>query len=299
MICGLIDINCSGVNMRYLKNLLWSITTLVILMMGCIPAKKDPLSHVIVTVDGVSLTMRDLRYAIPENIRYDDSVAIAEDFIGRWIRNKLMLRQAEMNLTASEKDVDQLLDEYRTSLLVHMYQQKMLEQKHSPLITSREIEAYYNDMKDNFNLQENIIKGVFIKVPKTAPNQSDLRQWYRSLTGEFLISLEAYSFQYARSYEQFLEHWIPFSRINTFLPEPVVNEDRFLRWSRHYETQDSLYNYYLAVHDYKLTGNTAPLEFVEERIKAILLNKKRIEFIQQLGIDLYEEALRDKIVSFN
>ena len=105
--------------------------------------------------------------------------------------------------------------------------------------------------------------------------------------------------QNAKKYEVFVENWIPFRRINASLPEPIFNEERFLRYTQYYETQDSVYNYYLAIHDHMLSGNTAPLNYVEERIKAILLNKKRGEFIQRLEQDLYEEALRDKIVNFH
>lgn len=272
---------------------------LIVLWVGCSPTEEDPLLNPIVTVDGVSLTLGELRRAIPDNLAPQDSMAMADDYVGRWVRSKLMLRQAEINLTAEEKDVEKLLEDYRTSLLVHLYQQKILEQKHSPLVTSREIEEYYTLMKDNFNLQESIIQGVFIKVPKGAPNQDQLKRWYRSTESEDLINLEAYSFQYARNYEQFIETWVPFSRINSSLPEPIMNEERFLRWSKYYETSDELYNYYLAIHDFELPGSTSPVNYVEERVKAILLNKKRIEFIQQLGQDLYEEGLREKVVNFH
>ncbi|HBG86796.1 MAG: hypothetical protein GXY94_04810 [Bacteroidales bacterium] len=252
----------------------------------------------IVTVDGVSLTLGELNRAVPDNLAAQDSIAIAEDYISRWVRTKLMLRQAEINLSAEEKDVEQLLEEYRTSLLVHLYQQKMLEQKHSPLVTSREIEEYYTQMQDNFNLQESIIKGIFIRIPKDAPNQDLLRKWINSADLENLVNIEAYAFRNARTYEQFVETWVPFSRINSLLPEAVGNEERFLRWNTFYETSDGTYNYFLSITDYKLPGSSAPIKYVEERIKAILLNKKRIEFIQQLGADLYDEAIKEKIVSF-
>lgn len=265
---------------------------------ACNTTPEDPSMEAIVTVDGVSLTLGELNRAVPDNLAAQDSVAIAEDYISRWVRTKLMLRQAEINLSAEEKDVEQLLEEYRTSLLVHLYQQKMLEQKHSPLVTSREIEEYYTQMQDNFNLQESIIKGIFIRIPKDAPNQDLLRKWINSADLENLVNIEAYAFRNARTYEQFVETWVPFSRINSLLPEAVGNEERFLRWNTFYETSDGTYNYFLSITDYKLPGSSAPIKYVEERIKAILLNKKRIEFIQQLGADLYDEAIKEKIVSF-
>lgn len=265
---------------------------------ACNTTPEDPSMEAIVTVDGVSLTLGELNRAVPDNLAAQDSIAIAEDYISRWVRTNLMLRQAEINLSAEEKDVEQLLEEYRTSLLVHLYQQKMLEQKHSPLVTSREIEEYYTQMQDNFNLQESIIKGIFIRIPKDAPNQDLLRKWINSADLENLVNIEAYAFRNARTYEQFVETWVPFSRINSLLPEAVGNEERFLRWNTFYETSDGTYNYFLSITDYKLPGSSAPIKYVEERIKAILLNKKRIEFIQQLGADLYDEAIKEKIVSF-
>lgn len=266
---------------------------------SCKEKPEDEMNRPLVTVDTHTLTVGELKKVLPDQLSSDDSVALAEDYISRWVKTKLMLRQAEINLTPQEKDVEQQLEDYRTSLLVHLYQQKILEQKHSPLVTSREIETYYNEMRDNFNLQENIIKGIFIKVPKEAPHQADLRKWYKAREGEDLINLEAYCFQNAKKYEVFVDNWIPFRRINGSLPEPIFNEERFLRYTPYYETEDSVYNYYLAIHENMLSGNTAPLNYVEERIKAILLNKKRGEFIQRLEQDLYEEALRDKIVDFH
>lgn len=277
------------------RSLLWLV---VLFWPGCKPGNGTPEHEPLVSVGSEVLTKEELRAAVPEQLSPQDSMAIAEDYISRWIRNQLMLRQAEMNLSPEEKDVEKLLDEYRTSLLVHLYQQKMLEQKHSPLVTSREIEQYYEQMKDNFNLQESIIRGVFIKVRKDAPEQSFLQRWYRSTASEDLINLEAYCFQHARTYEQFIETWVPFRRINSMLPQPMTNELQFLRWTRHYETSDEHYNYYLAIHDFQLPGSAAPVAFVEERIRAILLNKKRIEFIETLGKDLYEAGLRERIVNF-
>jgi len=271
----------------------------VLLMNSCRTAPDDYLNTPIVTVDSRVLTKRDIKNALPEQMSPTDSIAFAEDYIGRWIKSNLMLRQAEINLTPEEKNVEQRLQDYRTSLLVHLYQQKILEQKHSPLVTSREIETYYREMRDNFNLQENIIKGIFIKVPKEAPNQEKLRQWYRSKDGEDLLNLESYCFQNAKIYEVFDDKWVPFRRINATLPEPIPNEEQFLQTIRNFESQNALFNYYFTIHDYMLIGNTAPLDYVEDRVRAILLNKKRGEFLKNLEQDLYEEALRDKIVNFH
>lgn len=266
---------------------------------GCQQKVDNPVDVPLVTINGWTLTSKQLEGILPENISEDDSIELVEDYIGRWVKMRLFLHQAEVNLSPQEKDIEKLLDEYRTTLLVHLYQQKMLEEKHSPIVSEREVVAYYNDMKDNFKLQDNIVQGVFLKIPKEAPNQDDLKKWYRSKSPEDLLNLEAYAFQFARKYDQFFEEWVSFSRINSSFPSPITNEESFLRWRDHYETSDSLYNYYFARYQYHLIGEQAPLAYVKNRVEAILLNKKRLEFINKLGDELYEDALRDKIVKFH
>lgn len=271
---------------------------LVLLFYTCKHVEGEAGTREIVRVGDEVLTSGDLKQVLPRDVNDEDSAALADDYINRWVRNKLFLRQAESNLTEEEKDISQLLDEYRTSLLVNIYQQKMLEQKYSPLLSDKEIEAYYNEMQDNFTLQENIIKGFLLKVPLGAPNQSDVRRWCRAASSESLVELENYSLQNAKMYDSFLDSWVPFQRVNAILPDPVKNEERFLRYNSYYETTDEDYRYFLLVTDYMTMGNTAPLSYVEDRIRAILLNKKRGEYIKSLEKELYNEALQKKIINF-
>lgn len=252
----------------------------------------------VVRVGEEVLTTHDLKKVLPDDVNNEDSAALADDYVNRWVRNKLFLREAESSLTDDEKDVSQLLDEYRTSLLVNIYQQKMLEQKYSPLLSNEEIEEYYNEMQDNFTLQENIIRGLFLKLPLDAPNISEVRRWCRSADSEDLVQLDRYSAQHARMYHAFLDKWTPFQQINASLPEPVRNEERFLQYNRYYEKADDKYRYFLVITEFMTIGNTAPLSYVEERIRAILLNKKRAEFINSLEKELYNEALQKKIINF-
>ncbi|MDR2927250.1 MAG: hypothetical protein LBV41_03475 [Cytophagaceae bacterium] len=287
------------INNKMQNTLFYIITTAALLTASCKPSQTTQPNPPIVTVDGYTLTMNDIKKGIPENLLVTDSVAVVEDYINRWVKTRLTLRQAEQNLSPDEKNVEQKLDSYRTSLLVYLYQQKILEQKYTPLLTDSEIRQYYNEMQDNFTLQENIFKGLYIKVPKDSPNQNRLKQWYRSSKQEDLVNLEAYCYQYARQYDNFMDNWVAFRRINRMLPEQIPNEDRFLQWNKSYEAHDSLFNYYISIHEYMLTGVTAPLTYVERRIKAILLNKKRGEFIQQLEQDLYDDAQREKIIKFH
>ncbi|WP_430816269.1 hypothetical protein [Carboxylicivirga sp. RSCT41] len=279
-----------------------SISVLVILalitIVGCNSNSEKEADEPLVKINQTVLTKGMLSNAVPNSLSKDDSVIFAQDYINRWIRSELLLGKAELNLTPEEKDVAALMEEYRRSLLIHQYQQKMLEQKYSPLITGSEIRNYYTEMEDNFKLSEPIIKGVFVIVPQSAPNIDDLKKWYRSDDSEDIVKLEAYCFQNAKKYEVFLDHWLTFDEINKRLPESINRTERFIKNNSYHHTTDSLYQYFLSIKEFQLSNEVAPLEFVESKIKAILLNKKRLEFIKQLESDLYEEALKNKNITF-
>jgi hypothetical protein len=283
---------------QMIKHTVLSLLSFLIILSACRPEGENPLNDPLVSVGDKILTKGDLFQVIPDNIPPDDSTIFAQDYINRWIRAELMLRKAELNLNPEEKDVQRLLEEYRRSLLVHQYQQKMLEQKYSPLITSSEIKRYYEEMLENFKLAENIIKGIFVIVPRTAPNLNDLRRWYRSNNNEDLVKMEAYCYQNAKKYEVFLEEWYSLDQINARLPRPISRPEQYLKYNKSYETSDSLYHYFVSIHDYKLESDIAPLEYTENKIKAILLNKKRLDFINQLETDLYDEGLKQKVITF-
>ncbi len=271
---------------------------ILIPFVACNTVNNSPDQEPLVRINDKNLTKGMVYKAVPNSLTENDSAIFAQDYINRWIKSELLLNKAELNLTPEEKDVQHLLEEYHRSLLIHQYQQKLLAQKYSPLITGSEINAYYTRMIDNFKLSEPIMKGIFVVVPKTAPNINELKQLYRSNNSEDIIKLEAYCFQNAKKYEVFLDHWLSISEINSNLPDNITKAERYLRNNTYYETSDSINNYFLSINDYKLPADVAPLEFVEKKIRAILLNKKRQEFIKQLESDLYEEALRNKSISF-
>ena len=277
---------------------LFVVALLMILASACKTSGDGVNEEPLVRINETVLSRGMVYQAIPNSLTPEDSAVFAQDYINRWIRSELLLSKAELNLTPEEKDVDQLLEEYRRSLLIHLYQQKLLEQKYSPLITGSEIKRYYTEMEDNFKLSEPILKGVFVIVPQSAPNIDDLEKLYRSDDSEDLVKLEAYCFQNAKKYEVFLDHWLTMDEINKRLPEPINRTERFLKNNTYYHTSDSLNQYFLSIREYKLNTELAPIEFVEAKIKAILLNKKRLEFIKNLESDLYEEALKNKNIKF-
>ncbi len=143
---------------------------LSVLLLGCAkPTAKEgekPLARVL----DHYLYESDMSGFIPAGITGEDSIAMAQDFNERWVRNQLLLNKAELNLTDEEKNVEQQIENYRSSLLIYAYEQSYIRQQLDTVVTEAEIENYYKENQSNFILNGSLIKGVFIKIPVKAPD---------------------------------------------------------------------------------------------------------------------------------
>ena len=201
------------------------------------------------------------------------------------------MHQAEDNLSPEEKNVEQQIEDYRSSLLIFKYEQNYIKQKIDTVIKEKDVEDYYQKNSSNFILNNPLVKGIFVIVPKTAPDIQKIRSLYRSDNQDDIKSLESYCYNYATKYEYFDEHWIYFNEILRYLPESYLRPEDILRYRKHYEVQDSLSYYFLKINSYQLAGTVAPIEFVASDIKSILLNKRKIQMIQELESNIYNDAL--------
>lgn len=273
---------------NHIYTILGSLVLIGLTSCGLIEPKKT--DQPVARAYGKFLYRSDLVEIIPEGTVSQDSAIIARNYIDTWVRTQLMLNKAEEALTDDQKNVNKKIEEYRSSLLIYSYRQKLLLQKMDTLISNEEIIDYYENNIDNFILANEIVKAVFVKVPLTAPNISDLRNWIRSGTVNDLDKLEKYSIIYADKFDTFDNSWIYFNTLMKQVPLAIGQPDRYLRYNKNIETSDSLFHYFVHISDHKSEGEVTPLEFIRNDIKSILLNKRKIEFYNDLEKKVYNEG---------
>lgn len=276
--------------MTYFKTLLL-IGLLLTGMSSCELLSKKEADPQVARVFDKYLYNSDLADAIPEGSSDEDSAVIARRYVETWVRKQLMLNRAEFALSDEQKDFDKKIEEYRSSLLIYSYRQKLLLQKMDTLITEEEIQEYYDNNINNFILSQDIVRGTFVKVPLTAPDIGSVRTWSRTSSPETLDQLEKYCMNYADKFDTFDATWIYFSAIQEKIPLTISQPSRFLRYNRNIETSDSMYHYFVHVSEHKTEGETTPMILIRDDIKSILLNKRKIEFYQNLESQVYNEGV--------
>ncbi len=234
----------------------------------------------------------DLPTILTSGLSQKDSSSITDTYINKWIRTQLLLQRAELNISSEQqKEISNQLEETRTSLIIYQYEKQMINQKLDTLVAEDEILNYYDDNMSNFVLENNIIKALFVKIPKDAPNISRVRNWYISDRSEDLTELESYCYQFAEKYDDFDEKWISFDKLLKELPAVINDQERYLRYNTNIENDDSLYHYFVNIREYRLKTTTAPIEYVADNIKTIILNNRKIQFLIDLENNIFNDAL--------
>lgn len=271
---------------------LTSLVTFIILFVSCPAIENNKQKEPLARVENMYFYPSDLPNIFNGGISEEDSAEIAKTYIQKWIKNKLLLQKAELNIpNQKQQEVLKKLEDTRASLMIYEYQQQMINQKLDTIVTQSEIDEYYNKYFNNFILGKNIVKALFIQIPLNTPNIANVRQWYRSNNSEDITKLEGYCYQYATKYDYFNEKWISFSSLLNILPVSVKNQESYLKYNQFIETSDSLYQYFANIRDYRLKGSNAPVEYISDNIKSIILNNRKIRFLKEIENNIYYDAL--------
>jgi len=237
------------------------------------------------------LFFEDIESAIPKNITKEDSIAIVRNKIDFWINKQIMLRRAELSLTDSQKNINNIVEDYRASLLIEKYKQEYIKQKIDTFLTYAEIEKYYNDYSESFKINEELVKALFFKIPLKIDSIIYFKKAFNSFNEKKLISL---SENENIDFNNFSKKWIEISTVLNLLPDVITNAETILKLSKKIQTRDKNYLYFVIFKEYKLKGETIPLEIAQDRIKIILLNKRKTNLIHKLEKNIYQSDIKNK-----
>lgn len=252
----------------------------------------------LVEVDGSFLYKEDLQAVLSSGLSKDDSLLFAESYIRNWVEDALLYGKAKANIP-DNNEIEKLVENYRKALILHTYQQELINQRLSSNLAEQDIAEFYEKNKNLFVLERPLIKGLFIKVPSEAPRLNELRQWYKTETYESVENLEKYSLQHAVSYEYFYDKWVEVSDILGKIPLKTDDPEKYIHDNRHVELSDTAFYYFLNVIDYREKGDEKPYDFARPIAKDMLLNLRKVDFIQKIKSDLYEEATRKNKIIYN
>ena len=154
-----------------------------------------------------------------------------------------------------------------------------------------EILEYYLEHADNFKLNRNIVKAIFMKIPADFANPEMLKKMSSNTTQEGMDEIRDYCLRYAKGFDIFTDRWVDLEKVMNNIPTSIDNAEQFLKQNRYIEYSDSSNFYLVTIHEYMLRGEQAPEDYVREDIKNLIINRRKIEFLNNLEEKIFQEAI--------
>ena len=272
---------------RFLSGLIF----LTILTSGCGGSRSATDEAPVARVYQKYLYPSDLREIVPAELTGTDSINFVKQYVNQWVNRQLLLRQAEYNLSRNKVSYDQLIEDYRASLLIHEYQKMLLVEKTDTVISESEIESFYRRNLMEFQLAAPIVKALYIRIQKDNGKVPEIKRLLRSTSDASFENLVNLSYQYADRFDFFNDSWVSFQLITQNIPGSPEDQDAFLRSRSLMEVEDEQFIHLLQIHEYKLSGEIAPIEYVYDRIRDMIMTDRRQQLIEELNESVFQEAV--------
>ncbi len=256
--------------------------------------KKDVDDPVLARVADDYLHASEVIPNIPKNISSRDSILVVRNYVNNWLQQKVLLNKAEENLSADELNFDKQLREYKNSLTLYAFESKLIKMYLDTIVSDDEIRKYYDENKDRFELQDNIVKFDYVKLPVKSRKLKDFKRLMQSNDPEDLSQLEQYCEKYSTDY-WLPKDWVFFEDLAKEVPIHAENEENFLRRTTFTQIKDSLYWHLLRITDYKTTDSIPPLTFEQDNIRDIIINARKLNLIQEKRQEYIDAAVKDNI----
>ncbi|MGY6741859.1 MAG: peptidyl-prolyl cis-trans isomerase [Cecembia sp.] len=255
---------------------------------------KEDDDPIVAAVDQQFLRASDLKLVNTGGLSSSDSSNIIERYIQSWIRKQLMIKEASKAKLIDEAEINRKLLDYKYALMVYEFEKDYLEKNLNTQIPEQEIEAYYKLNSENFTLKEIIARVNFLKLERNNPQNRNLERLLRLAEGEQQEAIQKIALEQAANY--FLEDGIWVKIDDIVINTPLAGNSNMvglLRNNKLISVEDDRYRYYFRILEYKLQDQTPPLEFVRDEITKILLNKRRVQLVEELQKEIYNRALEN------
>lgn len=269
-----------------------------ILFVGCGQGTTIDQADALASMEGHLLRRAEVESLIPRGASSADSLLLAENYVKKWVKEQLVYEVAERNLSDEKMEIDQLVEDYRRSLIRYRYQERLVNERLKTDISEQDKQQFYEENPKLFTLEQGLIKGLFLKIPVDAPGLVDVKKWYKSSDEAALEKIEKYSVQNATIYEYFYDKWVDFDEVMDNIPIYVSDPATFLKGHKQVEVADSSYCYLLNIAEYLVPGQTEPYESASPRIVEMLVNQRKVDFLRNFEDELYNEAVQKGKVIF-
>ena len=261
---------------------------------GCADLNNTRQNQLIARVDNNYLYMSDIDEFIFKFSSISDSIIQTQNYINSWEKNHLQYEKSILNIPNKNKNLlNKLVEDYRLDLFNNSYKSSIVKAQIDTLITQKQLLEYYSVNTSVFSLKESLFRYRFIEFPKNNIDRKEITKRFIRFSNSDKVFLDSLSFQFSNS---FLNDsvWVKKNTIlnnTSFLtPKKLLS----LKKSKIFELEESIQVYLFKIEDYLFKDEVAPLSFVENTIRNIVFNQRKLEFLKKFDQEIINDAIQNK-----
>lgn len=260
------------------------------LLSGCGPKDgRAAAGDVLVTMGDSVLTRQDVVSRIPQGIAPEDSAALFHAVVDGWVERMVLDDMAREKLPELP-EIDRMVEEYRSRLIVAEYLRRMVETNGS-VVDEGDIRKFYDANKADLVNEVPLVKGIYLKVPEGADNIADIRRCMRGASEQDIDELETRWSVQTVKYDYFADDWIDWTSLSDNIPYRFGDAQAFLSANRDFETSYNGSVHFLHIIDWMPPGSVMPYEYARPIIASMLERSESATYRETLVKSLIKKAV--------
>lgn len=277
----------------YFKGFVFFLLSLI-LMTSCHYKKEVSDGDKIAQVGDNVLSKQDIRKLLKGvDVSKVDTLSEIKEFVKHWLESQMLQQQAAKNLNDDDKaNIDKMVEDYRTLLMVHKYEQYYIASKLDTQVQDSTLLAFYHSFDFDFRLKEPLLKVLWVKIPMNARKRYTVYNLMRADIDKNYLQIEELCKENSFEFKDFDEEWVGYSA----LPDSFGINEAVLKYKNFFKYNDSTAVNYLRILEHLSVGDTIPYSVVKNRLKEVIIHKRKKDLLLNLQHNAYAEALKRKAV---
>ena len=238
------------------------------------------------------LHLSDLEGMIPEGMSTEDSSLIISAFRERWLRDAVMMHEAERAIP-QDLNLDKLVRDYRASLIRLNYEKVLVEELLDSMVTEKELTDFYDANKDQYQLETPIIRCRFIKMERNRDGVNQLQQWWNNGNASSIEQMVQFCENNATIQQLQDSVWYKVDDIAAYMPSGLLTIDNVGNRRDFIQREDD-FIYFFKVLELVSKKEIAPISYIEDQARKVILHRRKMKVLDDMKQKMFEEALRKK-----
>lgn len=230
---------------------------------------------------------------MPKQLTGEDSVIFLRNYVKDWATEQLLLHRAKINLPQEkQQEFNRLVEQYKINLYSEAYKSMLIGQRIDTTVSQTAIRDYYQENKENFKLNQNLVRLRYIQIPLDFKNTKELKKNFDRFNLDDQIDIQDQAITYLKF--RFNDStW--YNLADVIKDVPLLDEQKIKEnQAKLLQLEDSSSVFLVKIKDFKARNELAPVEYVEPTIKQILINRRKLKLADELEKEIIDNAIKNR-----